>query len=321
MWVSNLKLTSILVMFVILGAIGVSTAYAITITLGADPVNVLGNLNVDGNLDVTGTITGDVSGVTLAGDTLITQNVGTQPILELKTTPAATAPPFLVTDSASNELFKVNQDGSIQIGSNSVVIGADGTVTGPLKLPPGSTVGGVDIIVLFDNVDEKLLVFTEQVNAAIDGVIEQINGVATVLEDDFVDLAIVLNNEIDDMDSRVTLLELGGLTPATFYENSETFVNVPLDLVNFFTILAVQCDAGDTVTGGGATNNIPIFAPEFGFPGDIFNDGPFPSDGTRIGWEAGITAGCENIPCTINAPNSFTLTVFCADTALPAHSP
>jgi len=50
----NWTRTSYLFLVLILISVSVTSAYAITITLGADPVNILGNLNVDGDIDLSG---------------------------------------------------------------------------------------------------------------------------------------------------------------------------------------------------------------------------------------------------------------------------
>ncbi len=55
----NWTRTSYLFLVLILISVGVTSAYAITITLGADPVNILGDLNVDGDIDVSGPLTND----------------------------------------------------------------------------------------------------------------------------------------------------------------------------------------------------------------------------------------------------------------------
>lgn len=52
---SKLTKTSNLVLLTILIGVSVTSAYAITITLGGNPVNILGTLVVDGDLDLTGT--------------------------------------------------------------------------------------------------------------------------------------------------------------------------------------------------------------------------------------------------------------------------
>ena len=58
----RLTSTPYLVLFIILGAVGITTAYALaTITLAGD-VNITGNTDIDGNLNVDGTITGDGTG-------------------------------------------------------------------------------------------------------------------------------------------------------------------------------------------------------------------------------------------------------------------
>ena len=44
-------------------SVGVTSAYAITITLGADPVVVQGDLNVDGDIDVSGLFTNDLDSI------------------------------------------------------------------------------------------------------------------------------------------------------------------------------------------------------------------------------------------------------------------
>ena len=50
--ITKLTKTSNLVLLTILIGVSVTSAYAITITLGADPVNILGKLNVDGDLTI-----------------------------------------------------------------------------------------------------------------------------------------------------------------------------------------------------------------------------------------------------------------------------
>ncbi len=74
---------------------------------------------------------------------LLVQDDSTKPILELQVSPDSdSAPAILVKDENNVPLFIVNNDGSIQIGSNTIVINPDGTVTGPLHLEAGSTVDG-----------------------------------------------------------------------------------------------------------------------------------------------------------------------------------
>lgn len=67
-----------------------------------------------------------------------------EPVLELQIDPNSNAPALIVNDG-TNDLFLVNEDGSIQIGSNTVIINPDGTVTGPLHLEAGSTIDGQPI--------------------------------------------------------------------------------------------------------------------------------------------------------------------------------
>ncbi len=55
----NWTRTSYLFLVLILISVGVTSAYAITITLAADPVHILGDLNVDGDIDVSGPLTND----------------------------------------------------------------------------------------------------------------------------------------------------------------------------------------------------------------------------------------------------------------------
>jgi len=55
----NWTRTSYLFLVMILISVGVTSAYAVTITLGADPVVVQGDLNVDGDIDVSGQLTND----------------------------------------------------------------------------------------------------------------------------------------------------------------------------------------------------------------------------------------------------------------------
>jgi len=66
-----------------------------------------------------------------------------KPVLYLKVNPESDAPALVVNDG-THDLFIVNNDGSIQIGSNTVVLNPDGTVTGgPLHLLAGSTVDDI----------------------------------------------------------------------------------------------------------------------------------------------------------------------------------
>jgi len=68
-----------------------------------------------------------------------------KPVLFLQVDPNSREPALVVNDG-TNDVFTVNKDGSIQIGSSTVVLNPDGTVTGgPLILEAGSKVG-VDVI-------------------------------------------------------------------------------------------------------------------------------------------------------------------------------
>ena len=65
-----------------------------------------------------------------------------EPALEIQVDPSSAEPALEVNDG-TNVLFTVNNDGSIQIGSNTIIIRPDGTVDGgPLFLQAGSTVDG-----------------------------------------------------------------------------------------------------------------------------------------------------------------------------------
>lgn len=69
-----------------------------------------------------------------------TQTDPNEPVLEIQVDPTSTEPALNVNDG-TDTLFSVHNDGSIQIGSNTVIINPDGTVTGgPLHLEAGSTV-------------------------------------------------------------------------------------------------------------------------------------------------------------------------------------
>jgi len=57
--ITKMTKTSNLVLLTILIGVSVTSAYAITITLGADPVHILGDLNVDGDIDVSGPLAND----------------------------------------------------------------------------------------------------------------------------------------------------------------------------------------------------------------------------------------------------------------------
>jgi len=73
---------------------------------------------------------------------LFVQTDDTKPVLFLQVDPDSQAP-ALVVNNGTHDVFTVNKDGSIQIGSNTVIINPDGTVTGnPLFLLAGSTVDG-----------------------------------------------------------------------------------------------------------------------------------------------------------------------------------
>jgi len=73
---------------------------------------------------------------------LFVQTDPTKPVLFLQVDPGSEAPALVVNDG-TNDLFTVNKDGSIQIGSSTVVLNPDGTVTGgPLFLEAGSKVDG-----------------------------------------------------------------------------------------------------------------------------------------------------------------------------------
>ena len=70
------------------------------------------------------------------------QDDPTEPALEIQVDPSSTEPALEVNDG-TNVLFTINNDGSIQIGSNTVIVRPDGTVDGgPLFLQAGSTVDG-----------------------------------------------------------------------------------------------------------------------------------------------------------------------------------
>jgi len=75
-------------------------------------------------------------------DVLFVQKDLDTPVLFLQVDPGSEAPALVVNDG-TNDVFTVNKDGSIQIGSSTVVLNPDGTVTGgPLLLEAGSKVDG-----------------------------------------------------------------------------------------------------------------------------------------------------------------------------------
>lgn len=84
-------------------------------------------------------------------DTLsFVQNDPNESVLEIQVDPASTEPAIEVSDG-TNTLFTVNNDGSIKIGSNTVIINPDGTITGsPLNIPVGSSIGGDTIATATD---------------------------------------------------------------------------------------------------------------------------------------------------------------------------
>jgi len=278
-----------------------------------------------------------------------------EPVLELQIDPQSTAPALVVTDGTDN-LFAVNNDGSIQIGPSSVVIFPDGAVTGPLSLQSGSTVGGFDIIDTFEFLDKDIDKIIADANDGFNEVFGDIDILKKEIADlfdlaDFQQSEIILlderftsleqgttsafdkkietlTNVIVNLFSKVTALEQAEPTTVTFYEVSETFDDLPFTVSTGNThVIAVLCDAGDTVVGGGAINNLftfTVFDPVFGddvHANVIFFDNPFPSVGTSIGWEANVFPDSGDILFTFSGPHSFTVRVICADTALPAHTP
>jgi len=75
-------------------------------------------------------------------DVLFVQKDLDTPVLFLQVDPDSREPALVVNDGI-NDVFTVNKDGSIQIGSNTIVLNPDGTVTGgPLLLEVGSKVDG-----------------------------------------------------------------------------------------------------------------------------------------------------------------------------------
>jgi len=76
------------------------------------------------------TITDGIPGAEgTSGNTIFDQNNPDQPILELVTNPTSNEPAFVVKNENNEDLFKVNVDGSIQIGTNTLVLNPDGTIT------------------------------------------------------------------------------------------------------------------------------------------------------------------------------------------------
>jgi len=261
-----------------------SAAYAGPIL---NTITLAGNVQVNGDLNVDGTITGDVSGVTLAGDTQIIQNVGTEPILELTTTPTSTAPPFLVTDSSANELFKINQDGSIQIGSNTIVIEPDGTISGPVHLAPGSTLDGLDIDLILTGLDEDIIELRLNTGAVIDALEQNFGFAISLLED------------------RVIVLENQQSSFPTVYRVSDT-VSVPGNSMPIVVIVTTECDVGDLPIEGTVIRQSG---------GDIltqFPTGHVYQNTVHIGY-------FFNLLNTV--PQSATVTSICLDTAAPFRTP
>lgn len=91
-------------------------------------------------------------------DELFVQRDLDTPVLFLQVDPNSREPALVVNDG-DNNVFTVNKDGSIQIGSGTVVLNPDGTVTGgPLFLEAGSEVDGNLIVAASPPCDNKDLV-------------------------------------------------------------------------------------------------------------------------------------------------------------------
>ena len=63
------------------------------------------------------------------GNIIFNQNNPDQPVLELVTNSTSNEPALVIKNESNENLFKINADGSIQIGSNTVIINPDGTIT------------------------------------------------------------------------------------------------------------------------------------------------------------------------------------------------
>jgi len=142
----NWTRTSYLFLVVILISVGVTSAYAITITLGADPVTVTGNLNVDGGtINVFGPLTTD-------SDKICFDEIG--------------SPKCLQWDDGQNELFLgTNLDvlgltvteGTLNVATGNAIIGGDLDLTGTGDID--------DDNIFFDDGTTKFFRWSESDNA------------------------------------------------------------------------------------------------------------------------------------------------------------
>jgi len=94
----------------------------------------------DDDMDLDGMFCLAIQSLNAQFDGIFVQTDRNKPVLYLQVDPNSQAPALVVNDG-THDLFIVNNDGSIQIGSNTVVLNPDGTVTGgPLHMLAGSTV-------------------------------------------------------------------------------------------------------------------------------------------------------------------------------------
>jgi len=140
-----------------------------------------------------------------------------EPVLELQVDPNSNAPALVVSDG-TDDLFLVNKDGSIQIGSNTVVISPDGTITA----------GGQPLVVQGSVGQTSFLQEWQTSDGTRVGTINP-SGVLTA------------NSFVGDGS------ELTGLA-LSIYINEETKTMPPF---SFFINFAVGCDDGDELIGGG----------------------------------------------------------------------
>jgi len=154
----NWTRTSYLFLVLILISVGVTSAYALTITLGADPVNILGDLNVDGDIDVSGGLEaeGTIAGVTLNsfGNTIVDGD------LDLTGTSAIDDDTIFFDDGTSTTLHWNESENRFEFGRDLLVQGSldvfEGSITasgpGHLTITGLINIGNPDIEFIFNGV-------------------------------------------------------------------------------------------------------------------------------------------------------------------------
>lgn len=151
-------------------------------------------------------------------DELFVQTDLTKPVLFLKVDPDSQAPALVVNDG-TNDLFTVNKDGSIQIGSNTVTVNPDGTVTGgPLHLLAGSTVNDELISTEPDQDTLGTLSCSQEQLAQFNGDSWECSDPPTIFTSRIVDVGASFTTSRTDVLNILT--ENGGKPPTPDYETS-----------------------------------------------------------------------------------------------------